>query len=721
MGLKAYQVSGTLMGVVSRMLGIRIRVTGTENLVCRPTLFVPNHFTRVETFLVPYVIFKYAGRHVRSLGTHGVFKGIFGRYFEAVGGMSTRHPRRNRTIVRELVTCRSDWVIYPEGGLIKNKKTYHRGRYELDHPDRHGPPHTGAAMLALKAEIAKRRYLNACEDDDLRRTEFYEESYGLSGPHNVCAQGIVMVPVTLTFYPMRPSRNIINRLARFFIRDLDPRIEEELTVEGSILLKGAEICIHFGEPIEVTDYLGKVVAMARKVAGMFNEERGADLFLRAQARKLTDVCMQGIYNNIEVSFDHLFSCSLRVFEGDRIQIDDLRAALYLAARELSGVDGVRLHPTVRNGITALVTGDAFGPWESVTGLATREGVIRRDLDHYVIDRDSLDQEHGFHTIRLQKMIQVLANEIEPVRPAVEAVRRHVNLSTSRLRQQTQAALQEHEVEVFRRDYSEAYDPEESKARHMGEPFFLKKKGVSTGIVLAHGYLASPEQVRPLAEFLHDCGHSVYALRLPGHGTAPEQMTDVSWRDWLESLTRALALVRQQCETVVAGGFSLGGTLALLLAARNAHSVQGVFSINAPVKLRDRRAPLVGPIVGMNGWLRRLGLRPGHYRISNDGTESPDINYGVDYLRGVRELRRAMKACRRSVGAVTAPALLLQADHDPLVDPDGGRILLQQLGTRDKILSTMPFDRHLIIRGEGSEAVFAAIERFIARVTETASP
>ena len=154
MGLKAYKVSGKLMGLVSRALGIRIRVTGTENLVCRPTLFAPNHFTRVETFLVPYIIYKYAGRQVRSLGTHSVFKGIFGRYFEAVGGMSTRHPRRNRTIVRELMTCRSDWVIYPEGGLIKNKKTIHRGRYQLDQPDRRGPPHTGAAMLALKAEIA---------------------------------------------------------------------------------------------------------------------------------------------------------------------------------------------------------------------------------------------------------------------------------------------------------------------------------------------------------------------------------------------------------------------------------------------------------------------------------------------------------------------------------------------------------------------------------------
>ncbi len=721
MGLKAYKFSGKLMGVMSRALGIHIRVTGTENLVCRPTLFAPNHFTRVETFLVPYIIYKYAGRQVRSLGTHSVFKGLFGRYFEAVGGMSTRHPRRNRTIVRELMTCRSDWVIYPEGGLIKNKKTINRGRYELDHPDRRGPPHTGAAMLALKAEIGKRRYLQACRDDDLHRSEFYEAAYGLRGPQSICAQGIVMVPVTLTFYPMRPSRNIANRIARLLIRDLDPRIDEELTVEGSILLKGSEICIHFGEPIEVADYLGKVVAVARKVAGMFSEERGTDLFLRKQARRLTDACMHGVYSNIEVSCDHLFSYGLRVFDGDRIQIDDLRAAMYLTARELAGDDRVRLHPTLRNGITALVTGDPFPPWETVMELAEREKVVRLDRDHLVIDRQRLNEKHGFHTIRLHKMMQVLANEVEPVRPAVDSVRRNVNLSTTQRRKRTAEALRVHEAEVFQRDYAEAFDPDESKSKDFGEPFLLEASNARAGVVLSHGYLASPEQVRPLAQYIHARGYSVYALRLHGHGTAPNQMTGVSWHDWLEDLSRAMALLRHQCTTVVAGGFSLGGTLALLLAARHADTVAGVFGINAPGKLRDRRVPLVGPIVRFNGLMRRLGLSRNYYSISNQGTESPDINYGVDYLRGVRELRRAMKACYRGLGDVRAPALLLQGDNDPLVDPDGGRMLLERIGSQDKLLSTMPFERHLVIRGEGSEDVFAAVGRFLDRVTAPQQP
>lgn len=715
MGVTAYKATGLVISAVSRLLGVQVRVTGTENLLTRPTLFVANHFTRIETFLVPWVIYRYAGRTVRCLGTYSVFTGMFGRYFEALGGMSTRDPRRNRTIIRELMTGHANWMIYPEGGLIKNKKMIRRGRLHLDHPERLGPPHTGAAMLALKAEMCKRRYLEADRQDEPRRVEYYQEAFGLTGTDEVCEDGIVIQPVTLTFYPMRPSRNLINRVAKFFVHDLDPRIDEELQVEGSILLRSADVCVHFGQPIEVSQYLGKVTALARRVAGIFSEDSHTDLFLRQQARRLTDVCMRSIYNNVEISFDHLLCYGLRVFEGDRIQIDDLRGVLYLAATELCSADALRLHPTLRNGITSLVTGQRFGPWDEAIELALKEGVLQEDGDDYVINRVALQEGHDFHNIRLEKMMQVIANELEPVKPAVDVVRRMVNLPAAQLRKLISAALHRREVERFEQDYAAAFTIGESKPRDLGEPFFLEARNARAGVVLVHGYLASPEQVRPFAEFLRDQGFSVYAVRLAAHGTAPDQLAGVRWQQWMDSVLRGHALMRRHCDTVIAGGFSLGGILSLHLAAMRPESVGGVFSINAPMKLADRRAPLIGPLVRAHGFLRRLGLANGHYRLSNEGTESPEINYRTDDLRAVRELRRAVESCRRTLGEVTAPALVIQSDTDPLVVPGSARRLLAGLGSDDKVLIELPFDHHLIVRGEGSQTVFEAVGRFINRL------
>ncbi len=717
MSLRMYKATDVLMTALKKALGVRLRVTGTENLVERPTLFVANHFTRTETFLIPYVIFHHARRQVRSLGTHSLFQGIFGRYFRALGGMSTRHPRRNRTIIRELMTGSDDWVIYPEGGLIKNKKMVQRGRLRLNHPERHGPPHTGAAMLALKAVMCKKRYLQACEDDDLRRIEYYEEIYGLNGTHQVSTDPIVIVPVTLTFYPMRPGRNLISRLAQLVVRDLDPRLHEELQVEGSLLLAGAELCIHFGEPIEVADYLSKMTAIARRLVGMFSEASHTELFLRQQAVRLTEACMRDIYNNTEVNFDHLFCHGLRVFDGERIGVADFRRALYLASVELAETEGVRLHASVHNGITALVTGEPYAPLERAERLARREGIVRVEDGSYLIDRAALQADHDFHNIRLEKMTQVIANELEPIKPATTAVHRCVNLSSEQLKTRISRVLQEADARQYERDYASAYVAEESKPKEVGEPFFLDSRDGSVGVVLAHGYLASPEQVRPLATYLHSQGCSVYAVRLPGHATAPGQLTDVRWQDWMESVARGFAIVRQHCRRIIAGGFSLGGTLALLLAARQGDDIDGVFSINAPLKLRDRRAPLVSAIVQWNGALRQLGLSDRHSTRSNDDTESPDINYGVDYLMGIRELRRAADACRKRLGEVTAPALIIQSDADPLVAPDSGKTLLVGLGSQEKVLSELPFDRHVIIRGDGCQGVFEAVYRFVERVGE----
>jgi esterase/lipase len=314
--------------------------------------------------------------------------------------------------------------------------------------------------------------------------------------------------------------------------------------------------------------------------------------------------------------------------------------------------------------------------------------------------------------------QVIANELEPVQAAVEAVRRSVRLPSETIRVRTSEALRSREELEYERDYAGAFDPQESKDKELGEPYFLQADGATTGVVLAHGYLASPRQVQPLAEYLHQAGISVYAVRLPGHGTAPEQLTRVRWEDWLNCLARGCGLIRQHCERVIVGGFSLGGALALVLGARLRQRVDGVFSINAPVKLRDRRAPLVGPLVWWHGAMSRLGLVDGDYRISNEGTESPDLNYGFDYLRSIRELRRAGRACVRTLGNLAAPTLIIQADADPIVSPASGRLLLERLGSQDKVLTTLPFERHQIVRGEGSEAVFSIVARFVMRVATT---
>ena len=60
-----------------------------------------------------------------------------------------------------------------------------------------------------------------------------------------------------------------------------------------------------------------------------------------------------------------------------------------------------------------------------------------------------------------------------------------------------------------------------------------------GILLLHGFTATPGTMRPLGEALHrDTGFTVYAPLLPGHGLTPEEMAKTRWYDWFRASQQA---------------------------------------------------------------------------------------------------------------------------------------------------------------------------------------
>lgn len=102
-----------MLALLDKIFQSRIHVEGTENLNNSPTLFVVNHFTRSETFLLPYILYKHRGEMLHSLADAGLFHGKFGEYLRNLGAISTKEPFRNRKIIRELMIGQHNWVIFP--------------------------------------------------------------------------------------------------------------------------------------------------------------------------------------------------------------------------------------------------------------------------------------------------------------------------------------------------------------------------------------------------------------------------------------------------------------------------------------------------------------------------------------------------------------------------------------------------------------------------------
>jgi carboxylesterase len=107
------------------------------------------------------------------------------------------------------------------------------------------------------------------------------------------------------------------------------------------------------------------------------------------------------------------------------------------------------------------------------------------------------------------------------------------------------------------------------------------EGNEVGCLILHGFTGTPQNVRPLADYLARRGLTVSVPRIAGHGTTVQDLDTTGPDDWLSTADQALADLRSRCATVFVAGISLGGTYTLELARRH-QDLAGVVVMAAPV-------------------------------------------------------------------------------------------------------------------------------------------
>jgi alpha-beta hydrolase superfamily lysophospholipase len=123
-------------------------------------------------------------------------------------------------------------------------------------------------------------------------------------------------------------------------------------------------------------------------------------------------------------------------------------------------------------------------------------------------------------------------------------------------------------------------------------FELAPPSPKGAVLLVHGLSDSPYSMRALAEDFFAQGYYVLVLRLPGHGTIPSGLVDVSWNDWFAAVTLAAkhAAARKGSGPFLAGGHSTGAALLSLYSVR---------SLDDPSLPRPARLYLVSPAIGIS--------------------------------------------------------------------------------------------------------------------------
>jgi alpha-beta hydrolase superfamily lysophospholipase len=102
-------------------------------------------------------------------------------------------------------------------------------------------------------------------------------------------------------------------------------------------------------------------------------------------------------------------------------------------------------------------------------------------------------------------------------------------------------------------------------RNWNRSFQLSVDAPRGGILLLHGASDSPYSMRAVADVFHRQGFDVLALRLPGHGTVPAGLMDVTAGDWIAITRLGVSWLRELLPDSVPlylGGYSTGATLAV---------------------------------------------------------------------------------------------------------------------------------------------------------------
>ncbi|MFH1982143.1 MAG: alpha/beta fold hydrolase [Pseudomonadota bacterium] len=713
----AYLSTSFAIKTISSLSRARVHLHNAEHIAPGPAIYVINHFTRLETLLIPYHLHQLSKRPIWSLADAGLFTPSLSSFFEKVGVVSTKAPDRDRLMVKTLLSGEASWVVFPEGMMVKSKKIVEKGRYMIAYAGGKHPPHTGAAALALRTEFYRQRLRRLHADGAPEATRLLEK-FGIQDIRPVLAESTRIIPVNLTYYPMRARENALSRLAARFRGDLPERFVEELMTEGSMLIEGVDLDIRFGDPIDVASYLDhrRIQKDIRSAAAIdFDDPIPSITAMRKAAVRLMQAYMQAIYTMTTVNHDHLFATFLRLHPFQRMSAFGLKLRVFLAAQLQWDLYGVRVHSSLQSGQMHLLSDDAFGKYKEFIDLALSKHAV-------VMEDQSLVRQHAvfapiwdLHRVRVDNPIGVIANEVEPLETLLRKIRRLAWTPEWILRRRAARMIMAREAEHYQQDYRAFYKEAESKDISVGMPYLVRGNSRRVGVLLIHGYMAAPLEVKELAIYLGQRGFWVYAPRLRGHGTAPGDLATRTYQDWQKSVDAGYAVIRALCTRVVIGGFSNGAALALDLTARLPEAPLGVFAVAPPMRLQDFSARFVPAVDVWNRLLKKVGAEKATKEFVDNHPEHPHINYHRNPISGLHQLERLMDKVADKLHQVQAPALVIQALGDPVVSADGTRKVFEKLGSADKTYMVLNYQRHGILMGEGANRVHCMIGDFIRRL------
>lgn len=221
---------------------------------------------------------------------------------------------------------------------------------------------------------------------------------------------------------------------------------------------------------------------------------------------------------------------------------------------------------------------------------------------------------------------------------------------------------------------------ESEEVKLQENYPQFHKGGDVGVLVMHGFTASPLEMQPVVDFLVDKGFSVYQVRTAGHGSIPEHLNLTTYQDWYESSRYGYFVLKRNCKKVFVLGESMGGLMALTTAALN--DIDGAVLMAPCIQMRNKITKY-SPIVS-----KFIKLTP--KVVSKYWTDDvKGIYYDKWPVVGIYQLLMYTNYVKENMELFSFPMLGFQFPNDAVVSGKATREFFENAPSDDKTYIEFP--------------------------------
>lgn len=230
------------------------------------------------------------------------------------------------------------------------------------------------------------------------------------------------------------------------------------------------------------------------------------------------------------------------------------------------------------------------------------------------------------------------------------------------------------------------------------------KGNSTGILLCHGFLGTPQSVRELGDAIAAHGYTVSCPRLPGHGTHSKDLEQFTFTDWFARIEEAYNELNRTCSTVFVIGQSMGGTLSLDLASRYP-VIQGIVLINPAIDIpafeKYRKQPSSDYVTEDQPDIKR--------------TDAVEITYEQAPVKAYQQLLRYMNAVDAKLSDVLCPVVCFRSLEDHVVPPGNTDYILSKVQSENTKKYELHDSYHIASMDHELDFIIEKAIQFIGKV------